>query len=366
MAMIIILSVMNGLDGVVKSLYSSFDPELKISPAKGKFFQENEINALNNIEGVAYFTKVIEENVLLEYAHRQTIGKLKGVSSNFKYTSGIDTMMVSGEFTLKNKNEYFAVMDWGLANTLTVNLNLIKPVKIWVAKRKAKPGIMLNKVFNIKSIFPIGFFSIMQDDNAEGLIIVSLDFARELLENTNLLSSVEIKLKNPENVQNVQKELINLLGNDFRVKTRFQQHEFLYKVMKSEKWAIFLIFSFILIIASFNLTGSLTMLIIDKKKDIFTLQHLGAEKSLIRKIFLTEGLLIALLGGLIGLVLGYIVCWVQATFGLIEMPGAFVIPYYPVNMQILDFVAVFFIVLLIGFIASYFPVQFLTKKHFRI
>lgn len=367
MSMIVILSVMNGLSSIVESLYSSFDPELKISPSTGKFFSEYELgNRLDSIEGIAYYTKVLEENVLLEFNDRQAIGKLKGVSDNFRYTSGIDSMIVSGEFKLKNEYTPFAVLDWGLANTLTINLNLIRPVKIWLPRRNAKPGIMMNKVFNIRSIFPIGIFSIMQDDNTTGLIIVPIEFAHELMENNDILSAVEIKLKKNAAVEEVQKKIQKQLGANFIVKNRFQQHEFLYKVMKSEKWAIFLIFSFILIIASFNLTGSLSMLIIDKKKDIFTLQHLGAEKSLIRKIFLFEGWMIAFIGALIGLLLGYGICWLQDSLGLVELPQAFIVQYYPVDMKLSDFISVFFVVMFIGLVASYFPVRFLTKKHFKI
>ncbi len=367
MSMIVILSVMNGLSSIVESLYSSFDPELKITPSTGKFFSEYELgNRLDSIAGIAYYTKVLEENVLLEFSDRQTIGRLKGVSENFNHTSGIDSMIVSGEYKLKNEYTPFAVLDWSLANTLTINLNLVRPVKIWLPRRDAKPGIMMNKVFNIRSIFPIGIFSIMQDDNTTGLIIVPLEFARELMENNDLLSAVEIKLTDEASIDRVQKQIQKILGDEFVVKNRFQQHEFLYKVMKSEKWAIFLIFSFILIIASFNLTGSLTMLIIDKKKDIFTLQHLGAKKSLIRKIFLFEGWMIAFIGAVIGLLLGFVICWLQDTVGLVELPQAFVVQYYPVEMKITDFISVFFVVLLIGLIASYFPVRFLTKKHFKI
>lgn len=367
MSMIVILSVMNGLSSIVESLYSSFDPELKITPSTGKFFSEYKLGSrLDSIAGIAYYTKVLEENVLLEFSNRQTIGRLKGVSDNFNQTSGIDSMIVSGEYKLKNEYSPFAVLDWSLATTLTINLNLIRPVKIWLPRRNAKAGIMMNKVFNIRSIFPIGIFSIMQDDQTSGLIIVPLSFARELMENEDLLSAIEIKLIDEANTDEVQKQLQNILGNNFVVKNRFQQHEFLYKVMKSEKWAIFLIFSFILIIASFNLTGSLTMLIIDKKKDIFTLQHLGAKKSLIRKIFLFEGWMIAFIGAVIGLLLGFVVCWLQDTIGLVELPQAFVVQYYPVEMKITDFIMVFSLVLLIGLIASYFPVRFLTKRHFKI
>ncbi len=156
------------------------------------------------------------------------------------------------------------------------------------------------------------------------------------------------------------------MGGTYIVKNRFQQHEFLFKVMQSEKWAVFLILSFVLIVASFNLTGSLTMLIIDKKKDIITLQNMGAENSLIRKIFLLEGWFIAFIGALAGLVLGSIICLLQLEFGLVELPQAFVVQYYPVEMRVSDFLSVFFIVLVIGFIASWVPVRFITKKHLKI
>jgi len=368
MAMIVILSVFNGLDTVVKSLFSAFDPDFKITAAQGKVFSSEDslIKQISNLEEIAFFTKTLEENALLEYDERQAIARVKGVSENFNRTSGIDSMVISGEFLLENEYEKFAVLGWGLSNTLSINLNLLRPVKIWVPKRNAKPGIMVNKAFNIKAIFPIGVFSVLQDDYDAQLMIVPLEFAQDLLEYTDEVSSIEIKALQNTDLDKLQKNLASLLGDDFIVKNRFQQHEFLFKVMQSEKWAIFLIFSFILIIASFNLTGSLTMLIIDKRKDIVTLQNMGAENSLIRKIFLLEGWLIALFGAISGLMLGAIICWAQQEFGLIELPQAFVVRYYPVEMRLTDFMSVFFIVLIIGFISSWLPVRFITKKHLKI
>ncbi len=368
MAMIVILSVFNGLDGVVKTLFSAFDPDFKITVSQGKVFssEDSVIQQINKFENVAFYTEVLEENALLEYDERQAIGRIKGVSDNFNQTSGIDTMVISGEFLLENEYEKFAVLGWGLSNTLSINLNLLRPIKIWVPKRNAKPGFMSNKAFNIKAIFPIGIFSVLQDDYDAQLMIVPLEFAQNLLEYTDEISSIEIKAKENTDLDKLQDKLESLLGNDYVVKNRFQQHEFLFKVMQSEKWAIFLIFSFILIIASFNLTGSLTMLIIDKKKDIITLQNMGAENSLIRKIFLLEGWLIALVGAVTGLALGAVICFAQQKFGLVELPQTFVVRYYPVDMRMADFLAVFFIVLLIGFISSWIPVRFITKKHLKI
>jgi len=368
MAMIVILSVFNGLDGVVKTLFSAFDPDFKITASEGKVFSSEDslIKQLDGLKGIKLYTKVLEENALLEYDERQAIGRIKAVSENFGETSGIDTMVISGEFLLENEYEKFATLGWGLSNTLSINLNLLRPVKIWVPKRNAKPGIMVSNAFNIKTIFPIGIFSVMQDDYDAQLMIVPLEFAQNLLEYTDEISSIEIKAIENTNLDDLQDQIEKLLGDDFVVKNRFQQHEFLFKVMQSEKWAIFLIFSFILVIASFNLTGSLTMLIIDKKKDIITLQNMGAENSLVRKIFLLEGWLIALSGAIMGLTLGAFICWAQQTFGLIELPQSFVVRYYPVDMRLNDFLSVFFIVLIIGFISSWIPVRFITKKHLKI
>ncbi|MEN8119666.1 MAG: FtsX-like permease family protein [Bacteroidota bacterium] len=368
MAMIVILSVFNGLDSVVKSLFSSFDPDFKISAAEGKVFSSEDslIRQIDKLNEIAFYTKVLEENALLEYDERQAIGKVKGVSGNFGQTSGIDSMVISGEFLLENEYEKFAVLGWGLSNTLSINLNLLRPIKIWVPKRNAKPGIMVNNAFNIKPIFPIGIFSVLQDDYDAQLMIVPLEFAQNLLEYTDELSSIEIKASENVDLDILQKKIEDLLGDAYIVKNRFQQHEFLFKVMQSEKWAIFLIFSFILIIASFNLTGSLTMLIIDKKKDIVTLKNMGAENSLVKKIFLIEGWLIAFIGAILGLILGAVVCWAQKEFGIVELPQAFVVRYYPVEMRMTDFLSVFFIVLAIGFISSWVPVRFITKKHLKI
>jgi len=368
MAMIVILSVFNGLDGVVKSLFSSFDPEFKITATEGKVFssQDSLIKQLETIEGIAHYSEILEENVLLEYDGRQTFGKMKGVSANFNQTSGIDSMIISGEFLLENKYEKFATLGWGLSNALSINLNLLRPVKFWVPKRNVKPSLMNSNVFNIKAIFPIGIFNVMQDDYDGQLIIVPVEFAREMLEYNDEVSSIEIKAAEGTDLDKLQQNIEQLLGNSFAVKNRFQQHEFLFKVMQSEKWAIFLIFSFILIIASFNLTGSLTMLIIDKKKDIITLQNMGAENKLIKNIFLLEGMLIALIGAISGLILGAVICWLQQTYGLVELPQAFVVQYYPVDMRVNDFLAVFVMVLIIGFIASWLPIHFITKKHLKI
>ncbi|MBN1252597.1 MAG: FtsX-like permease family protein [Bacteroidales bacterium] len=368
MALIIILSVFNGLDSLIKSFYNTFDPDFKVTIAKGKVFSldDEKIQKLIKLDEIAFYTEVLEENALIEYEKRQDIAKIKGVSDNFNKTSGIDSMIISGEYKLRTNKENYAILGWSVANNLAVNLNLLIPLKIWVPKRNAKPGIDASNAFNIKHIFPIGLFSVYQEEYDAEYIIVPLNFAQKLLEYTNEVSSLEIKSN--QNIDNVtfQSKMENILGKDFIVKNRFQQHEFLFKIMKSEKWVIYLILTFILIIASFNLIGSLTMLIIDKKEDIITLQHLGANNSLIRKIFLFEGWFISLIGAALGLIFGAFISYLQKEFGIIEFPEYFIVRYYPVEMRIMDFVYVFFTVLLIGFFASWYPVRYITKKHLLI
>jgi len=363
--LIVILSVFNGFDSLIKSFFNAFDPDFKISLAEGKVFSANDstIKQVKSFSEVFSFTEVIEENALLEYDKRKDIARIKGVSENFGLTSGIDSMIINGEFTLKTEHEDFAVVGHLLANRLSINLNLIKPIKIWAIKRNSQPGLTNLDVFNKKSIFPIGIFSVLQDDYNTETIIVPIDFARNLLDYYDEVSSIEIKLKSGIDAVLFQEKLENFIGKTYVVKNRFQQHDYLYKVMQTEKWAIFFILSFILIIASFNLTGSLTMLIIDKKKDIITLQNMGAPNKLIRNIFLLEGWLISIIGAFGGLLLGALISWIQQQFGIIRFPETFIVTNYPVEMQIMDFIYVFFTVVMIGFVASWYPVRYITKKH---
>lgn len=364
-ALIIILSVFNGLDELIKSFFVSFDPDFKVIAVEGKVFSATDsLKAkIAHFDEVEAFTEVLEENVMLVYNGKQDIARIKGVSDKFNVTSGIDSMIINGEYALKAHNQDFALVGYLLSQRLSLNLNLIKPVKIIAPRRDAKPSLTNMNVLNSKSIFPIGIFSVFQDEYDAELIIVPLDFCRKLLEYHDEVSDIDIKIKPGVDPESFQKKLQADLGDSFTIKNRYQQHEFLYKIMESEKWAIFLILSFILIIASFNLTGSLTMLIIDKKEDIIILQNMGATNSLIRKIFLLEGWFISIFGALGGMVLGLLVCLGQIKFGWVQFPENFMVQNYPVALQLMDFVYVFLTVLAIGFVASWYPVRYITKKH---
>ena len=366
-ALIIVLSVFNGFDNLIESMYNSFDPDLKISIAEGKTFNHHNpnIEKIKTLDGVEFFSETLEENALLKYNNNQYFATVKGVDSNFCKVSGIDTMIVGGKFMLHDdKNREYAVVGQGVAVFLSLGLNYIDPIIIYVPKRNASISVNPEKAFNRKYIFPSGIFGIQQEFDIK-YIIVPLDFAKDLLEYKNNISSLELKISPDYNIDDIQNKIQTILGDDFVVKNRFQQHEAFYKIMKSEKWAIFLILTFILIIASFNIISSLSMLIIDKKNDISTFQSMGANLKSIRKIFLYEGWMISIAGAIVGLIIGSFVCWLQIKFGIVQMKGAgsFIINTYPVAMNFIDIIIIFITVLIIGWLAAWFPVKYLTKKY---
>ncbi len=359
-ALIVVLSVFNGFDNLVQSLFNSFDPDLKITSVIGKTFPaDNEkIQMLEKADGILYLTEVVEENALLKYDERQYIATIKGVDEDFVKMSGIDSMIIDGDFTLVKDGKPYAVMGQGVAVNLAVGLNFISPVIFYVPRNTKLISMNPAKAFNRKYIFPSGIFAIQQDFDSE-YVIVPLFFARDLLGYTNEVSAIEIKVNPSYETSAVQENIKELLGPEFSVKNRFEQQELLYKIMKSEKWAIFLILTFILVVASFNVIGSLTMLIIEKKKDIVILRSMGASLSMLRRIFLFEGWMISLLGAFSGLILGTLICWVQQRFGIIQLQGSgsFVIDAYPVSIEIPDLIWIFLTVLLIGYLAAWYPVK---------
>lgn len=368
MALVVVMSVFNGFDDLIKSLFNSFDPDIKITLNEGKTFKIESLtyNQIKNIDGIAHVADVVEENALLQYHEKQYIATVKGVSDNFTKVSGVDSMMRSGKFRLHESTVPFAVVGEGVAYYLSINSNLTDPLVIYVPRREAEISMNPDEAFNRKYITPVGTFSIEQDFDSK-YIIVPIKFARNLLEYDSItISAMEIKLMPGANVEKIQSEIINILGNNYSVKDRFQQQELFYKIMKSEKWAIFLILTFILIVASLNIIGSLTMLIIDKKKDIKTFSYLGADWKTIRRIFLLNGWLNCVVGAIVGIVIGLLVCWVQIKFGIVTLGGSgtFVIDAYPVKVVFVDILLVLLTVLIIGFLTTQIPVRVISKKYF--
>lgn len=369
MALVIVLSVFNGFDEVVKSLFNAFDPDIKISAVEGKTFIPDESVAAEilSLPGVLALSEVLEENVLLMYGDKQHIATIKGVDDSFIQVSGIDSMIYDGSMKLKDRNRSYAVVGQGIAYSLRIGLNFVDPLFVYTIDRKAKfnmaqPEESVRRDF----IYPSGIFAIEQDFDSR-YIIAPIEFVRKLLSYEDEISFMEIKLDPGYPPDKVQSAISSIAGDDLQVKNRQQQNAVFYRVMKSEKWAIFLILTFILIIASFNIIGSLSMLIIDKKKDIVTLRNMGATNSLIERVFLVEGWLISVIGSLLGLALGTGFSWLQQHFGLIRLQGSgtFVIDSYPVKIEGIDILLIWITVLLIGLIAARYPVKQISRKYLK-
>ncbi|MFH0867110.1 MAG: FtsX-like permease family protein [Bacteroidota bacterium] len=366
MALIVILSVFNGFESVVVSLFNTFNAEIQITAKEGKTFDVTTLpeNEIKKIPGVVYLTDVIEENALLKYREKQYIATIKGVSPDYNKMSGLDTMIVDGEFVLQNDSNNYALVGQGVAYNLGLQLNdYLNPLEIYVPRRESTGMLNPLESFNSEVLFPSGVVSVQQDFDIK-YVLIPIRFARKMLDYKNEVSSVELGLKPGTNVDRVQRQIEKIAGDKFCIKNRFQQQELLYKIMKSEKWAIVLILSFILLVATFNIIGTLTMLILDKKKDIAVLWSMGADKALIRKIFFAEGMMITFFGAVLGLALGMMVCWLQQKFGFITMPddGTFVISEYPVEIRRFDVMLVLAIDLVIGVITSWLPVHQISKR----
>ena len=370
-ALIIVLSVFNGFENVIKSLYHTFNPDLMITVKQGKTFEINRfpLEKIKTWPGIAQVVQVVEEDALFKYNDKQYIGKIKGLSENYEKVNRIDTAMRSGSFVLQSGKADFAVLGVGVAWSLGVNLRDAGDLlTVFVPRRGSPSSFNFSNAFNRDAIRPAGVFSIQQDFD-EKYVLVPLRFARKLLNYKQEVTSVEIYLKKGADADKIQSEIKKILGTTFQVQNRFQQNETLFKIMKSEKTAIYLILVFILILASFNMIGSLSILIVEKVKDIATLKSMGANVPVVRRIFLKQGLLISLISGGTGLIIGFVVLWLQQTYGLVQLgstQGDFIINAYPVRMQLFDFIYVFLTVQLIGLLASWYPVRFLLRDFDKI
>ncbi|MGQ1908974.1 ABC transporter permease [Marinifilum sp. RC60d5] len=363
MALVIVLSVFNGLNGLISELYGSFDPDLKIVPAKGKtFIPDSTFEKIRKMENVVFYSEVLEENALLKYGNRQRPAIVKGVDEDFTLMTGMDTMMVEGNFLLDSPKHQFTVLGYGVALDLGVGLTFVDPIKFYVPRRNAKIGHNPMSAFNVKYLYPSGYFMIQAEFDSQ-YVLVPLSFARNLFSYNKEVSAIELAVSDSGKIESVKENIQEILGDKFVVKNRYELHDVLFKMMQTEKTAIFFILAFILIIASFNIIGSLTMLILDKKKDIITLRSMGANEKIIKKIFLMEGWLITLSGGILGIFLGASVCLLQKKFGFIkfsELGG--ILDTYPVEVHFSDIFIIFTTVVLIGYMASRFPVHYITKR----
>ncbi len=367
MGLVIVLSVFNGFGDLVISLYNSFDPDVKITVVEGKFFdpQEAKMDAIKKIKGVkAITTEILEENALLKYREKQVIATIKGADENFTKTSDLKNNIAEGSMLLEKGNKNFAIIGSGIGYTLGMNLDdVFGTLNVYVPKRGRDVALTPEDAFTNLLIQPAGVFAIQQDFDSK-YIIVPLRFAREITGEETKVSALEIALDSTVDPVAMKNQIAGITGTRFNVQNRIEQHDFLNKILTSEKWAVYLILSLILLISAFSIIGSLTMLIIDKKHDISILMSMGASIASIRKIFLTEGLMISLIGGAGGLLLGWLICFLQQKFSFIKFDNSesFVVDAYPVSMQPLDFINVFLIVFIIGAGLSWFASYRLNKK----
>lgn len=371
MALICTLSVYNGFQDLIASLYSSLDPQIKITPATGKTLslQDPSIKSLTEWQEIDAIAPVIEENALLIYRNRQMPVLLKGVPDNYTRVSNIDSILLDGNFFLKDSIANYATIGVGVANRLEVGAHYVYPLFVYTPKRKAKVNLANpSNAFNEDRMFATAVFSVNQPEYDDQMVIVPLDMATKLFDYSHQASALEIKLKPGTNEKRTISSLSEHLGEDYLVKDRMMQQETSFRMMQIEKWMTFLILAFILMIATFNVIGSLSMLIIDKQNDIKTLQNLGADEKLISRIFLTEGWLISAIGAGTGLIAGIFLCWLQQEYGLLRLgqtSGAFIVDAYPIHLLWSDAFAVLAIVTLLGFPAAWYPVKYLRNKWLR-
>ena len=367
MALVIVLSVFNGFSILIDTFFSSFDPDLKITPVEGKMFDpdEFEFEKIKNLPGVVHYAEIIEEVALLKYGTQIYPATIKGVPENYtKYTS-IDSLIIDGKFILEKEGINYAVVGQGVAFNLGIRPEFTDHIMVYVPKKGKQVSVNPARAINHNYIFPSGVFAVLEEIDSK-YIIVSHKYASELFESGAQVSTVEIGLDSNLNSKKIQKEIEKILGSSFHVKNKYQQHDLIYKTMQSEKWAAYLILVFILVVASFNILGSLSMLIIDKKDDILIFRSMGASTKTIGRIFLFEGWLISIVGAIIGTLLGIFLCWLQITFEIIPLAnnGSFLITSYPVKIIFTDILLIFAVVLLIGFFASWYPIKFISQKYF--
>ncbi|MDP4678890.1 MAG: FtsX-like permease family protein, partial [Cyclobacteriaceae bacterium] len=358
-ALVIALSVYNGMEGLLRSIYGTFDAEISISAVEGKSFilTDDLLTKIESIEGVELVTQVIEDNVLLKYNESQKLVKMKGLSDNFLERRAMEQSIVEGQFIFKEDSIQYAVLGNGIAYELSINMkNDFYPLQFFYPKNVQAGSMDPSKYFDQANIMPGGMFRLEQQYDNE-YVFVPLAFARDLLKYENKRTSLEITSTQSASVEEVQERLIALLGIEFNVLTSDQQHADLYKILKIEKLLVFVIFSLIIAIASINIFFSLSMLVIEKRRDIAVLLAMGTPAKKIRQIFFSEGAIIALVGSGVGLGMGLLIAWLQDTFGLVSMGGgqSLILTAYPVDIQLADFVYTAICIIFITFLASIQP-----------
>lgn len=370
MFLVIILSVFNGFEGLVNKMYSAFYPDIKITAIVGKSFDADTVlvNKIKSIDNIKYVTRSIEENAYLKYANRENIATVKGIEPAFQNITGIDSFILFGKYQLQFNGYDGAILGAGVDEVL--NADMQEPVvqmQVMIPKKERKVYLNPEDAFHKGYVLPTGVFAIQQEFDQK-YVLVPYTFIEELTESYDRATSIEIKLLDYSKVSTTTNDLQKILEKNLKVQNKLQQNASLFKVMQIERLAVYVILSFILFIVSFNIIGSLSMLVMEKENDIAILRAMGASESVVRNIFILEGVLSALIGATIGLILGFIICLIQKEFGLIKLQGSgsFVVQSYPIEIHALDFLLAFIIVFVISFIASIYPAYKASKKELSL
>ncbi len=357
-ALILILSVFNGFESLLSGLNNAFNPDIKVVPVDGKYFEidSSQTIQLKSIVGVENLSKTVEEVCLFEYKDVQKAGIIKGVDTNYNSVTSIDSTITDGIFKLDDGNLNYGVLGKGLSRNLSINSNdAITPVTVYMPTRK-KTSMLgnLGKEFKQMSVYPSGIFEVGSDADVL-YIITNYEAANRLLSQEDKISALEFKLTEDHDEDVIRSEITKILGDGFKVKNRYDQEEAFLKIMQIEKWLAFLIVVLVLGIIAFNMVGSLWMMVLEKKKDIAILRSMGLETRNIRRIFLMEGILISSAGFILGTILALILYYLQKKYALIAIPDGFMINAYPIELKLTDFLIVAVTVFCIGWLASILP-----------
>ena len=370
MALVVTLSVFNGFHDMVASLFTQMDPQLKITPVKGKTAPADDpvLTRIRRLPQVEVATECLEDQALAVYLDRQLMVKVKGVQDNFDSLTHIREILEGdGQYELHAADMHYGIPGLGVAYLLGMGYNYQQPLKIYAPKREGQldmsnptEGFVEDELFS-----PGVVFFLKQGKYDKNYILTSLDFTRRLFAQDGMLSSLEIRLKPGSDFDAVKAEMQQIAGDRFLVRDRYEQQDDTFRIMKIEKLIAYIFLTFILMIACFNIIGSLSMLIIDKKADVVTLRNLGASDRQITRIFLFEGRMISVIGAVIGIAFGLLLCWIQQQYGLVRLgstEGSFIVDAYPVSVHPWDVVLIFITVLLIGFLAVWYPVRYFSRR----
>jgi lipoprotein-releasing system permease protein len=378
-SLIVVLSVFNGLEQLVQSLYSSFYTDIRVSATRGKFISlsEKNLQALKQQKGISGYSLTIEDKAMLQYNSNQQIVVMKGVDTNYHRISGISRNIWRGKFELGTADHPDAVLGAGVENGLNLESDRsIVPMLAYLFRSGPKttmdsPNRAIGpedpeSAVRSEQMAAAGSFRIQQDFDNQ-YVITNMPFMQRMLGlDSNQYSAVEIACTNASEAGRVQQDLQRIFGPDFKVQTRYEQNQTLFNVMRMEKWVIYAVLSLILVVAAFNMVGALTMLVLEKKKDIQVLKAMGADDYYIQRIFLSEGLLLGLVGGIGGVLLALLACWMQVRFKLVPLQGNFLIDYYPVKIIPGDFLLVGGTILIVAILASWLPSKKAAKQVFEL